>query len=241
MDSSTTTNSPANQPSAPEKFMRALARMVAPEKPEEAEVSLMEMVKVLRDVPEAAWSSRSCLEAAATARERGVPTFAQIHKVLRAWKPPAGSQPTEPTPAERAGLHGEDALWLNFWHKRKAEIDGGAWAGHRDAAAALANLSSLVRDQSAAAWRAISGSDGARAEPTEADHEAVRQVTARWLDDQQRRSRDLVPRAHSLRDQLDAIAPPKPEPRGQLTPEQLAAVRANPTGTLPSPKASMEW
>lgn len=160
-DSSMTTNSPpASEPSPQEKFMRGVSAMVAPERKEEAFESLMEMAKLLKAIPARAWLSRSCMEAVATARDRGVPTFAQVQKAMLGWLKQHPEQPTE-TPATKAGLPGEDGFWLNFWHKRKAEIEAGgmeAWAGRPTAADALANLASLVQQQAPAAWRVISGS-----------------------------------------------------------------------------------
>lgn len=222
----------------PRKFMRALAAMVAPDRTVEAEASLIEMLPLLeREVPPGAWSSRSALEAVAMVRDRGVPTFAQIHKMLKGWKAPAGSRPIEPTPADRAGLAGEDAYWLNYWYARKAEIEAGglaAWANQPSADRALANLASLVRRCSPAAWRIISGSDGARVEPTEAEHVAVRDTVQSFRS----AMHDRAPHPHSFAEQVQAVkAAMKPAAqRGQLTPEQLAYVRAHPGATsMPRP------
>lgn len=134
-----------------------------------------------------------------------------------------------------------DQLWFAFYHKRIGEIEGGrldangvkvdAFAGRGNSADARRNLASLVRKNSPAAWKIISGSDDTRREPTDADREAVAESTRRAIAALAEHRSGAQPSA-SIGEQLAAVktamgAGYKPKP---LTPEQLAAVRKQQLG-----------
>ena len=230
-DSLTTPNS-----TEAHKFMSALSRLVAPERAPEALEMLEPMLKLLRDVPDRAWSSRSCLEAVATVRARGVPSFAEVRKAISQWIAEHATPRTDGE-AERAGLSGADALWFRFYQRRRAEAAAAdehrieRWGPFEDPAwSAMQRLCSLVRQQSPDAWRVISGSDGAapvvsdeaRAAMAEVMHQAALDMAV---------PRDTTPRSASIADQMAEVRAGAPvtsgRKPGQVTPEQLRQIREN--------------
>ena len=233
-DSSPTTNSPptSSPPPAAQRFMAALAKLVAPERSAEAETALAPMLALLADVPDRAWSSRSCLEAVATVRARGVPNYSEIRKAITAWTD-AHATPRTDSVGERAGLTGTDALWCDYYWRRKPAVvaaDEERVRNHgpfeEQVHSKLFRLGSLVRYQSPEAWRVISGSDGGRLAISDAEREAVA-GSAREAVAGLAMPRDQTPRSTSIENQMAAVRAgiPAGTKLGQLTPEQLTAAR----------------
>lgn len=195
-----------------------------------------------REFPSGAFTSDS-LQAVA-ANHPWFPAYADLRTSVALWwseNRPRQRQISGPAGGET--LRGMDAEWFGFYHKRMSEIEAGhaedakgvtidAFSGRGDAVAARRNLGSLMRKMSPAAWRVISGSDGGRVVPTEADLDAVStsvQETLRVLASQW----DGMPKSASFAEQMAAIraAPPlKGKPLGALTPEQIRHARETQLG-----------
>lgn len=96
------------------KWCAALGRLCNPDHPDESTAALVAMLPMLADIPDAAFASKSALDAVACApRYTRTPTYADIRGALREWIKetapirtalPAPRIPdrTEPTDAERA-------------------------------------------------------------------------------------------------------------------------------------------
>lgn len=87
---------------------------------------------------------------------RFFPSYGELCELLDKWPRPA--EKPQHTGPEAADLTAMDRSWIEFWHRRRAELfakqDGFKW-GSREAD--LENLASLIRAQSRKAWAVISG------------------------------------------------------------------------------------
>jgi hypothetical protein len=136
-----------------------------------------------RDLPSGAFTTES-LHAVADAEE-WFPRYPVIRRLVathwEATKPRSACPPAAPG----RGMTAMDELWLKFWHTRQAELAGKPDPGwdSPDPRVRLksmrGNLESLIRQQSPAAWAAISGrSEPVRPEPEQAEVEAVKAAVA---------------------------------------------------------------
>ena len=152
----------------------SLAKLVSPSFPEDAAKALCDMLPAFRHMPDGVFTEDTLVAVATSKRRQTIPSFDEIALVLNAARrelPVANALP----PPDAPGLGPDDWQWVSFWHKRRAELfaaDTGFQRGSRDAD--LANLDSLIRQQSRAAWHHIHGtSEPHRASPTAATIDAV--------------------------------------------------------------------
>lgn len=137
-------------------WLTALARLVASNMtPQEAGERLRAYVPELvarfdsRDFNGASreFVARSC---------RFFPSYGELCELLDKWPRPV--ETPKHAPPEAADLNAMDRAWVEFWHRRRAEIyaqqNGFKW-GSREAD--LENVASLIRAQSLKAWAAING------------------------------------------------------------------------------------
>lgn len=195
-----------------------------------------------KEFPSGAFTTDS--RQAVAANHPWFPAYADLRASVEKWWSANRPRARQISGPDAVGtLRGMDAEWFSFYHKRMSEIEAGhaedakgvtidAFSGRGDAVAARRNLGSLMRKMSPAAWRVISGSDGGRVVPTEADLDAVStsvQETLRVLASH----RDGMPKSASFAEQMAAIraAPPlKGKPLGALTPEQIRHARETQLG-----------
>jgi hypothetical protein len=199
-----------------------------------ADLALM----LAKEFPSAAFTSDSLQ--AVCAEIEWFPAYSTLRAAVAIWwgdHRPRTRQLTGPAGAEDLGII--DQRWFAFWHTRCAEISAGRgedefghprnpYAGRGSAEAARANLAGLMRLKSPAAWALISGDDGSRPVPTDADRAAVAE-SARAAIQALAEHRSGSPATASIGEQLAAVrsamgAGFRPK---ELTPEQLAAARAS--------------
>jgi hypothetical protein len=188
--------------------------------------------------PSGAFTTAS-LEAVA-ANHPWFPAYADLRLEVEKWwgqNRPQVRKIAGPPGAEH--LAPPDRLWFDFWHIRVGEIERGhaedqagrpldPYSGWIKADRARANLASLLRKQSPAAWRIISGHDDTVAEKTDADRAAVAESVQAALRNLSMGAATASPRSAPLGDQVAAVrtsigAAPVARP---LAPDQLAAARA---------------
>lgn len=181
--------------------------------------------------PAEAFNQRSLHHVAALTKRWG---YATIHDALRQWW--AENQPARhlvDTP-DTADLDETEKGWVRFWRSRRPEAaakeqdirERGVWTDAHQLP--LARLASLVRTYCPRAWAHISGELGTlqRREPTEAESEAVRRLTAEAIEATKMAT---PPRSPSVSAQLRSIGAQvqreHDRPMGGLSPERLAAER----------------
>lgn len=125
------------------------------------------------------------------------PSYGELCDLLDKWPRPI-EKPAVTTSVD-AGLDAMDRSWIEFWHRRRAEIfamqSGWKW-GSRDAD--LANVESLIRQQSLKAWRQLFAPQHAEHQPpSEREMGYVASVVAPFRDG-------------SHRERGHAPEPPKP-------------------------------
>lgn len=151
---------------------------------------------------------------------RFFPSYGELCQLLDKWPRPA-AKPLVATPVD-VGLDATDRAWIEFWHRRRAEIFGqqSGWKwGSREAD--LANVESLIRQQSFKAWRVLFDPQHAEHQaPSEREGAYVSDVVQTWRD----RKRDLEPKPPNPEHRLPDDAPERPKP-AYLSPEVLAQRR----------------
>jgi len=216
-------------PTLPEKFMSALAKLVQPDNPEEAATALVAFLPMLTDMPLRAFASRECLNRVATSKRRTIiPSYADIRAAIIGW------EREQPRPmaigGEAAGLDDAGRMWLAYFRKREDEHFRN---GDGKPPSSRAHVLSLVKQQSLAAWERITGADTAQAAPrTPEEIAAVRAIVAGIERDTgtKRAAIKIAPKAsHSPSVQADAVRAPDPPPTRifvPVAPGVLAAARA---------------
>ena len=135
------------------RFVALLARLVQPDRPDEASAALAKMLPMLGGFPLSVWKSRTVLDAVATCKRRTVvPSYADITAVFAAWLHD-NPEPTLPLPGN---LKPADWEWVRYFQRREAEgfsrIEGTpARSTPRE------HLLSLLRSQSKAAHDYVTG------------------------------------------------------------------------------------
>ena len=100
-------------------FMGNLAMLVSPAKPEETAQSLKAMCRMLGDIPERAWRSRSALDAVATSERRStVPTYGDIRRALVQWVRDNPDKLALPAPEGKAPLSSEALAYCRTFAQR---------------------------------------------------------------------------------------------------------------------------
>lgn len=191
------------------RWLGSLAELTAPgSEPVSAErIATMAAMLAKDAAPAAAYGSGSLYQVAGLGKF--FPSYVEVRDAVHLWW--EANRPAHAPALEGPGL-GDDATlmdrsWLAFWHKRRAEI----WAtdvyqrGSRDAD--MANLASLVQQQSPKAWAVIRGREPAQHVATEAEREAVLAKAQAFYDDVASRSGSIGTRLRDVtlsREQLQA-------------------------------------
>ena len=107
---------------AAQRFMKALAPLVQPDKPEDAALALSAMVPMLKDIPDRAWASRGCLEAVIAADRRTiVPGLQIIRTAILQWLRDNPDRAPQLEDGTKAGWSEGDHHWLAYWRRRQAK------------------------------------------------------------------------------------------------------------------------
>ena len=100
-------------------FMGNLAFLVSPAKPEETAQSLKAMCRMLTDIPERVWRSKSALDAVATCERRGtVPTYGDIRKALVQWSRDNPERLALPAPDGKRPMSSEAVAYCRTFARR---------------------------------------------------------------------------------------------------------------------------
>ena len=157
------------------QWLTMLAKLTSPMESSAAAQAFNAYTPMLQQFPDEVFTVDS-LEFVAGNCKHGVPTYADLRKHLGEWwrENPAKPQLVhQPIADETAGLDRDAQTWVKFYRLREAEnfeVPEGKHKSSRE------HVLSLVKAQSFAAWKRITGNDEA-AEQTTYQHSETRQRT----------------------------------------------------------------